>query len=297
MLNGEKILVTGVTGKAVLPIAASLAKTNEVWGMARFSDPAQRAEVEAAGIRPIAVDLNAPDFDVVPTNFTRLLHFAWMRADLSQLDTAIRVNVEAAGQLLMHCRNAKSAFVASGMGIYSPHSDPWHRFSETDPIGRAFTAYAPTSPASKLGLESVARFCARAFNLPVTIGRLNTVMGPRGTYFDKLIDAARAGEEFMVPNDPNPHGPIHTEDMQEQIHALTLEASTPALIVNWCGDENVTSQQAAAQLERLTGVKSRLKIVNFPGAPLGNATDNALRLSITGPCKTTFEETFGRLCK
>jgi len=295
MLSGERVLITGVTGKAVLPIAKALAKDNEVWGLSWFANPADRAAVEAAGIRPVAVDLANPDFSVLPTNFTRLLHFAWMRAAIEELDLALRVNVEAAGLLLMHCRSAKSAFVASGMGIYSPHPDAWHLFSETDPIGRGATAYAATSPACKLGLEAVARFSARAFNLPITIARLNTVMGLPGTYFHGMITAAREGRPFVVPHDPNPHTPIQTLDMQEQIHALVEAAAVPALVVNWCGDETVTTQEAAAQLERDTGLKADLKLVQFPGAPLATGADNRRRLSITGPCKTRFVDAFARL--
>ena len=42
-MNGEKILVVGATGQVALPLAKSLAKENEVWAVARFSDPAARA--------------------------------------------------------------------------------------------------------------------------------------------------------------------------------------------------------------------------------------------------------------
>ena len=39
VLDGEKILITGATGKIAFPIARSLAKRNEVWGAARLSNP------------------------------------------------------------------------------------------------------------------------------------------------------------------------------------------------------------------------------------------------------------------
>ena len=35
MLSGEKILITGASGVVGLPIAAHLAKSNEVWAIAR----------------------------------------------------------------------------------------------------------------------------------------------------------------------------------------------------------------------------------------------------------------------
>jgi len=59
-MNGEKILVVGATGQVALPLAKSLAKENEVWAVARFSDPAARASFEAGGVQCEGVDLVAP---------------------------------------------------------------------------------------------------------------------------------------------------------------------------------------------------------------------------------------------
>ena len=50
MLSDEKILVTGPAGQIAFPLAESLARDNEVWGIARFGNPATRDEVEAAGV-------------------------------------------------------------------------------------------------------------------------------------------------------------------------------------------------------------------------------------------------------
>ena len=299
MLSGEKILVTGVAGLGPFPIASMLAKNNEVWGLARFGDAATRRKVEAAGIRAFSADLGSGQFDGLPNNFTYLLHFAWRRAELAQLEDAIRVNVEGSGLILQHCRKAKAALVISSMGVYSTNEDPMYTYTETDPIGRGSTPYAATSPATKVGLEGVARFCARAFNLPVTIARLNTVFGIAdhlsGNYHARLIQSVRAGESFPVPGDPNPHSPLHTDDMQSQVEALLGEAGVPALTTNWCGDEVVTTQNAAKQIERLSGLPAMLKIVKTPGAPQGNAANPTRRRSITGPCNVSFSAGLERL--
>lgn len=43
LLEAEKILITGATGKIAFPIARALAAAgNEVWGVARLKDPAAR---------------------------------------------------------------------------------------------------------------------------------------------------------------------------------------------------------------------------------------------------------------
>ena len=99
-----------------------------------------RETLEHAGVTVRAVDLGSGDFGDLPDNFTYVLHLAWMRADLEHLELALRTNVEAPGLLLQHCRGANAALVMSGMGVYSPSDDPWHAYTETDPIGRGATA-------------------------------------------------------------------------------------------------------------------------------------------------------------
>src|SRR6516165_5102711 len=103
VLHGEKILITGPAGRIAFGLARSLAPHNEVWGIARFRDPAARDEVEALRVTTRVADLGAGRFDDVPTDFTYLLHLA---ADFSADDyqQAIRVNAEGTGLLLEHCR-------------------------------------------------------------------------------------------------------------------------------------------------------------------------------------------------
>ncbi len=66
MLENEKILITGATGKIAFPIARALAQRNEVWGAARFSKPGDRDKLTAAGIRPLQLDMSSGDLSAVP---------------------------------------------------------------------------------------------------------------------------------------------------------------------------------------------------------------------------------------
>ncbi len=294
MISDEKILITGASGMVGTEAAKFLAENNEVWGIARFEDKAKRAELESAGVKTRAIDLGSGDFSELPSDFTYLLHLSWFRADLSQLQDAIRTNVEGAGLILQHCRKAKAALVMSGMGIYTGNPDPWHEYTETDPVGRGATAYAPTSPASKLGVESVARFCARAFNLPIVITRFNSFDGPLDAFPGKHIQAVLTGQPMVAPCDPNPHRPIHSDDMKEQLEAMLDAAGTPALITNWCGDDVVTAQEWMQWTSELSGKKAELIIKSFPGAPAGTNADARRRRSITGPCRVTARDSFQR---
>lgn len=314
MIAGEKILITGVSGTVARPLAVHLAGHNEVWGVARFTDaaarereafsaetaPGRRAlstreELAAAGVRTVPVDLGRGDLGELPDDFTLVLHLAWTRGNLQRLHDALRTNVDGAGLVLHHCRRAKAALVMSGMGVYSPHGDAWHAYTEDDPVGRAATPFAPTSPACKLGLEAVARFCARAFGLRVTIARLNTFMGPPVSFPGMHIASVLAGEEIVVPNDPSPHNPIHADDMRWQLEPLLDAASTTPCTVNWCGDDVTTAQEWARDAAAWSGREARLRTQPVPCSPAGNLGDPIRRLSLTGPCRTRFADAFRTL--
>ena len=293
MISGERILITGVTGTIGSALALHLAAENDVWGVARFAGSATRAketytavatppatralstreELEAAGVTVRAADLAVGDLGDLPDNFTYVVHVAWLRAGLDQLEDALRANVEGAGLVLQHCRKAKAALVMSGMGVYSANDDPWWLYSERDPIGRGATAYAPTSPACKLGLESVARFCARAFDLPIVITRLNTLTGLPGTFPAMHIEAVMKGQTMRAPSDPTPHSPIHIDDMKWMLEPLLDAASTTACITNWCGDDVTTVQVWMRDAAGWSGREADLVIESVPGSPAGSSAD------------------------
>jgi nucleoside-diphosphate-sugar epimerase len=179
-LNGEKILVTGAAGQIAFPLVEYLAKDNEVWGLARFSGEGARAKVEAVGAKTITCDLGEGDLAGLPDDFTYVLHLAAFMGGGLDFDHAYRVNAEGTGLLLQHCRRAKAALVMSTHSVYRPVEDPHHLWFETDPVGEVNSQHAPTYSMSKLGQEAVARACARMFNLPVTIARMNASYGPNG---------------------------------------------------------------------------------------------------------------------
>ncbi|QEH76862.1 NAD(P)-dependent oxidoreductase [Sphingomonas sp. C8-2] len=295
MLKDRRILVTGVTGKAVIPIAAALARDNEVWGQARFTDPRDRQAIAALGIRPCAADLDSGDLGELPGDVDYVLHFAWMRAAREALEQAMRVNVEGAGLILNHCRTAKAALVVSSTAVYLAHSDPWHRYREGDPVGPSATAAAATSPICKVGLEAMARFAARTHDLPVTIARLNTVLGPHQAFYGKQVAAVLEGREIVLPGETDTHSPIHSEDMIRQIEPLLDAAGRAPLTVNWCGDDVAISQETIARIGERAGRDVRFTVRSAPGLAGGNISDPEKRRSITGPCLTGFGEGFERL--
>ena len=296
MLTDKNILVTGVTGQVAWPIARFLAQHNRVWGAARFADDDSRERVLAAAITPCAIDLEQGDVSSLPRNVDYVLHFAFTRGGLGDFDRAMTVNGEGTGLVLRHCAAAKAALVVSSHAIYAPNPDANFACAENGELGRSFAPWSPTSPVTKIAEEAVARFCARAFDLPVTIARLNTVYGSPGNLVSMHIRQLQAGETVKVPGAPNNHRPIHVDDMCDQVAALLAAAGVPATIVNWAGDEVVSAQHWCREAANLLGCEARVETFDLPGAQLSHIADVAKRKAITGPCKVTFDEGLRRLC-
>ncbi len=294
-MRGRKILVTGATGQVAFPIARWLASGNEVWGAATLRDEAARARLEAAGIRPVRIDLDAADLSELPGDFDHALHFAFTRGGPDAFDRAIRVNGEGTGLVLEKCRKARSALVVSSAAIYSPNPDPWFAHAEEGELGRAYAPWSPTSPVTKVAEEAVARFCARAFGLPVTIARLNTVYGSAANLPSMHIRQMLAGETVVLPSDPNNHSPIHVDDMCAQVEALLEAASVPATIVNWAGDEVISAQRWCADAAAMLGIAPWIEVRSGPNVPPSNIASVDRRRAITGPCTISFGDGLARL--
>jgi nucleoside-diphosphate-sugar epimerase len=290
MLSGEKVLITGPGGRIAHGIAKTLAVDNEVWGIARFSDPATRDEVDTLGVTKRVVDLGEPDFSDIPDDFTYLLHIA---ADFGEdYEQGLRVNAEGTGLLLSHCRSAKAALVMSTVTVYKPHPDPWHPFREDDPIGDAGLPTPQPYSIVKIAEEAVARYCAREFELPITIARMGSAYGDRGGLPLWHLNAIAEGKPVVARWDPLPYSPIHYDDINAHVEALLGAASVPATIVNWAGDMPVTVQEWSRYLADLLGVELDLRVDVVPGASIGSVGDHAKRTSITGPCTVDWRDGF-----
>jgi nucleoside-diphosphate-sugar epimerase len=290
MLTDEKILVTGPAGQIAFPICRALAKDNEVWGIARFSEAGSRERVEEVGLTTRVVDLGVADFTSLPDDFTYVLHLAAYLAPGQDYDAAIRVNSEGTGLLLSHCRKAKAAMVMTTFGVYKPSTDPWHAYSETDALGDSNLPLIPTYAISKIAEEGVARTCARLFDLPVVIVRMNSAYGDNGGLAGFHLDAITSGQPVRVRSDPNPYSPIHERDIFDQLPALLAAASVPANIVNWCGDQAVTSQQWCEYFGELAGVSPEIIVAEVPGSQCGVVGDTTKRMQLTGPCRVDWRD-------
>jgi nucleoside-diphosphate-sugar epimerase len=291
MLRDEKILITGPAGQIAFAMAQHLAPHNEVWGIARFSEPGSRQRVDALGVTTRVVDLAAGDYGDLPDDFTYVLHLATFQTSGLDYDYALSVNAEGTGLLAAHCRKAKAMLVTSTFSVYKPNPDPDHLIAETDPLGDANQPHSQTYSISKIAQEGVARAAARMLGLPITIARVNASYGPNGGLPAYHLDWMLAGQTIALRAPGHtPYSPIAQDDMNEQIEPLLDAASVPATIVNWAGDEVVDPETWCGYLAEVTGATPTFTYNEYPGSIRGSASDSTKRRAITGPCRVPWRE-------
>lgn len=249
-MRGSKILITGATGQVATPIALAFAADNEVWGAARFTDPAARERLEQAGVRCAAVNMAAGDFTGLPADFDYVLNFAVAKS--GRWDKDLAVNAESAGLLMSHCRGVRAFLHCSSGAVYDPPNDEPR--TERTVYGDNHTPLLPTYSISKIAGEVVVATMARALGIPATIARLNVPYGDNGGWQLYHLEMMLNGTPIPVPpGGPAVYNPIHEDDIIAMIPKLLELASVPATTVNWAGDQFISIQDWCAYLGSLVG--------------------------------------------
>ena len=254
MLAGEKILVTGATGNVGLPVALALAGTNEIWATARFSDADARARLEAAGVHCVSLDLVDGDLSELPSDFAYVLNFAVMKTNDWGRD--LDGNAGGTGMLMEHCRAARAFLHCSSTAVYQPNGH--HCFTEDDPLGdnHRVWGFLSTYSICKIAAEAMARHCARRFELPTVIARLNVPYGNGYGWPLAYLEMMRAGASLPVHADaPSVYNPIHEDDIVAMLPALLGAATVPATTLNWGGSEPASIEDWCTYMGSLIGIE------------------------------------------
>lgn len=288
MLKGHKILLTGLTGRVGGAFANAFAADNELWGLARFSQPGQREHWDARGVKTIVGHYADDDLSQVPTDFDYVLHVAADVAPAS-FEQGMRDNAEGVGTLMNHCRRARAFLHVSTVGVYSPNPDFAHRYREDDVCGSGTMGHYC---GTKLAGEGVARTMSRLLGLKTVICRLavqyGTVHGGGmpGRYLQQLI----AGETILLPrNQGNEFVLVCDQDLVDFVEPCLAAADVPAVTVNWGGDIAVPGAEFIQYLADLAGVPARWDYYDGTSPP-SVPTDNTRRLAIAGPCKVHWKD-------
>jgi len=289
-LTGKTIVVTGPTGQVALPVSLALAEHNEVIGLARFRDAAARARLEDAGVTCIETNLAAGDFSGVPTAVDYVLNLAVVKSNRWEIDLA--ANAEAVGLLMAHCRNATAMLHCSSTGVYEPAG--LHELAETDALGDNHRVIMETYSIAKIAAEAVVRTCARLYDLPTTIARLNVPYGDNGGWPAFHLAMIEAGQPVPVhPDRPNRFNPIHEDDIIRTVPALLDAASVPATIVNWGGTEAADLEEWCAYLGEVVGQEATFVETD---ATIGGVTiDTTKMVELIGPTQVAWRDGLRRM--
>jgi UDP-glucuronate 4-epimerase len=255
-ISGARILVTGVTSEVAKPVAFALAADNEVFGAARFRDPAAREPLHDRGVRTVHLDLVRAELDDLPETVDYVVHFAVVKSGKWPVD--LDGNVGGLALLMERYRDSRAFMHCSTTAVYQP--DDHVEFSEDSPLGDSHRHYfLPTYSISKIAAEATARHGARRYDLPTTIARLNVPYGDGGGWPAFHLAQMEAGQEIGVhPDAPSVFQPIHSDDIVAMVPRLLEIAGVPATTVNWGGEEKVSIEEWTAYLGELTGLQPKL---------------------------------------
>jgi nucleoside-diphosphate-sugar epimerase len=288
VLDGEKILITGATGKIAFPIARALAARNEVWGAARFTKPGDRDKLAAVGVRPVRLDVASADLASLPGDFTYVFHAAVDPGD-GTWQSAVETNALASGRLLHHCRKAKSFVYCSTGSVYQYQGQ--RPLTESDPPGiHARGNYS----FSKIAGEAVCTWISAQYEIPLAIIRICSTYGPEGGAPCDRLELMLQGKPVLLhPDRPNNYNPIYEDDYVELgIRAMQV-ARRPPLVVNWAGSETVSAEDYCTYMGELVGVAPKFEYTPATHTPLW--PDVTLMHQMLGRTKVHWRDGFRRM--
>ena len=280
-LSGKRILVTGASGLVALPVAVELAKENEVFAVARYSDPQQKRLIEDAGANAVAFDLAEEDLSALPESVDVVVNYAVLPPNHKD---AYEVNAGATGRLARRYRDCEAFVHGSTGSLYEYQGE--RPLREDDPYG----LHPPVEnyAASKIAAEYLLKHLSEDYELPVTIVRIFSFYGPRGGGVTQRVDQVARGEPVSVyPGVRNVHTPLYEDDYVEKTIAAAGIAKVGTEIVNVGGSEAVTTQEYCQIAGEILG-KEPVFAENGKSWPIWGDTTKMEKL--LGPSKVSIRE-------
>jgi nucleoside-diphosphate-sugar epimerase len=292
VLKGQRILVTGATGLIGSAVTEYLAADNEVFALARFSNPDLRAQTEFVGARPIVADVKDLSTERLPEGLDYVIHAGAATAAVSErsrIDT-FEINTQASGRLMHLVKGVKGFVYCSSGSVYAYQGQrPMH---EDDRFGlhNGLENYS----ASKIAAESLVDFISRTERIPATIVRIFMIYGPAGGSVTCRIDLVADRKPIPVyPGGANYHSPMYIDDAAEKMAVAAALASVPPLVVNFGGSERSSVQEYTRLAADLLGVDVSYRESDTTYYPI--SADVEKMHATLGRCRVGIEEGIRRV--
>jgi UDP-glucuronate 4-epimerase len=293
VLEGHKILVTGLTGNLGGSIAQALVSQNDLWGFARYSREGQRDYWNKAGVHTVVGDCAEGSFAGLPDDFDYVIHSA-ANTQPASFEDGMRDNAVGSALLMGHCRSAKAFMHISAAAVYAqyPERDRW--YAEEDLTGSASMGHYG---GTKLAAEGAVRAMARYLDLPTIICRLGVQYGvfSMGGLPGVFLSMILRDQTIPLPAEQsNLHMLISDDDVVRFLEPTLQAARVPAVTINYAGDEPVSSVDLINYLGELANKTPKYVFsdeLNYPTVKL----DPTRRKAITGPCQVEWREGVQRM--
>jgi nucleoside-diphosphate-sugar epimerase len=280
-LSGRRVLITGASGVVAFPIAVELAKHNETYAVARFSDPEQKRLLEEMGVRTIAFDMADPDLSPLPKSVDVVINYGVLPPTHPD---AYEVNAGATGRLASRYRDCEAFVHGSTGSLYQYQGE--RPLREDDPYG--LHGGGENYAASKIAAEFLLKHLSVEYDMPTVLVRIFSFYGPRGGGVTQRVDQVARGEPVSVyPGVRNVHTPLYEDDYVEKTIAAASIAKAPAEIINVGGTEPVTTQEYCEMAGEILG-KEPIFVENSRSWPIWADTTKMVKL--LGPNKVSVRE-------
>ena len=269
-LDGD-IMIPGIAGKmgvSLGQLAANAIKAagveKQVIGVARFSNPTAREQLEAYGVKTIACDLLERDAVSKLPKVQNVLFMAGRKfgtAGEESLTWAMNTMVPA--NVADHFRDSK--IVAFSTGCVYPLVCPGKAPDENvgpAPVGE----YAQ----SCLGRERMFEYASNTWGTPVCLYRLNYAIDLRYGVLHDVAGKIWRGEP--VDNPAGAFNVIWQVDANEQALQCLGLCSSPASVINVTGPETLSTEEVANELGELLGKPVRFSSTTDERSYLSDST-------------------------
>jgi UDP-glucuronate 4-epimerase len=284
-LRDARVMVTGASGLFGAALAAALAATNEVVGVARFGDAAARAGLEAAGVRTVAFDLGDTDLAPLPETVDVVFHCgAGLPGTMPQAQM-FEVNTQAVGRLMRRFRDAQAFVHCSSAAVYARKESG--DYAEGDALG-VDRHPNPDYPLTKIAAEQLVQFLSPEYGLPATILRIFALYGPRGGFPTQLIERVAAGEPIALPPGPIEQNPMYETDFVEKAVAAAHAATVPPLTINFAGSERTSVESYTGLAGEVLGIPARYAPATAGFAP--SPADMTAMTAAVGATRVSVED-------